>query len=188
MKWGKGSHARQYSPVYWWALSFTGHLAAKCPCAPQCMQRPLSMRRWGSAAEMRRPPSCMGSGTGEATMGEQTMGGIARSLGMELWPWWRKKSACRGEWPALPVGPNRLADHEIESPPWSPQREKPYKKIEWGEGETPFAGSMLWPDYYVTTQTDAEAKASQNENVLSTKRTQAVCCSLARSDIRRTGK
>ncbi len=59
----------------------------------------------------------MGSGTGEATMGEQTIGGTARSLGMELWPWRRKKSTCRGEWPALPVGPNGLADHEIESPP-----------------------------------------------------------------------
>ncbi len=33
VRWGKGTRARQYSPVYWRALSFTGHLVAKCSFA-----------------------------------------------------------------------------------------------------------------------------------------------------------
>ncbi len=63
---------------------FNGHEAAKCPFASQYRQRRLRICRSRSSAEMRTPPSCMGSGSEQR--GEDTMAGVKASSGLETAP------------------------------------------------------------------------------------------------------
>ncbi len=60
MKWGKGSHARQYSPVYWWALQRNApvrHNAFKGPsrCGAEVQQRRCEDPPAAWVQEMVRP-------------------------------------------------------------------------------------------------------------------------------------